>query len=103
MQISATMQSVDFAPATETEEIAQNIRTILTTMKGTVPLDRDFGLSAALTDLPINLAQARFAAEIVKAIKNYEPRADVKKVTFQGDSGGTLIPCLEVEIHGATA
>ena len=35
--------TVDFAPETEAVEILQNVRTILSTQIGTVPLHRDFG------------------------------------------------------------
>lgn len=38
-------QGIDFAPSSEIAEILQNVRTILTTRLGSVPLERDFGLS----------------------------------------------------------
>ena len=51
-------KNVDFSPAAEVEEIFQNVRTILTTPKGTVPLLRDFGFSFEHLDKPIHLAQS---------------------------------------------
>ena len=45
-QYTVTLSSqVDFAPSDEVREILQNVRTILSTRKGSVPLDRDFGLT----------------------------------------------------------
>ena len=35
-------QGIDFAPSSEIAEILQNVRTILTTRLGSVPLERDF-------------------------------------------------------------
>jgi len=40
-------------------EVMQNVRIILTTRKGTVPLDRDFGISQEFLDSPINITQAK--------------------------------------------
>ena len=57
-------KNVDFSPATEVEEIFQNVRTILTTPKGTVPLLRDFGFSFEHLDKPIHLAQSLTRTEI---------------------------------------
>ena len=37
-------QTIDLAPATKIEEILQNVRTILGTVKFSVPLDREFGI-----------------------------------------------------------
>ena len=38
-------------------EIIQNIKTILTTLQGTVPLDRDFGIDGTLIDKVVNTKQ----------------------------------------------
>ena len=69
------MYSVSLAPSSNFEEIAQNIRTLLLTPKGSVVLDRDFGVDYSLLDLPIDIAKARLTAEIAAAINRYEPRA----------------------------
>lgn len=49
---------VNFAPETEVVEILQNVRTILATRKGSVPLDRDFGLSWQYLDAPTGCSDA---------------------------------------------
>lgn len=73
---------VDFAPATEVAEILQNIRTILTTRQGTVPLDRGFGLTWEHIDKPLPIARSLQQAAIIEAIEQYEPRATVQSVEF---------------------
>ena len=96
--VIADPAAVNFAPATPIEEIVQNLRTILNTAVGTVPLDRDFGVPVDLIDSPQPVALARLTAQIVKAVHRYEPRAAVKRVTYTGDADGRLVPKLEVEI-----
>ncbi len=103
--IITTRGAVDFAPATVVEEIVQNVRTIITTPKFTVPLDREFGIDAGLIDLPIAVAQTRLTAEIIKAVHKYEPRCEVLKVMYTEQSeddtaDGRLRPLLEVRLRG---
>lgn len=94
--VTADDTPVSFAPETTVDEILQNIRTILTTYKGTVPLDRGFGISAEYLDKPIPVAEATMASEIMTAVRRYEPRARVAGVTFTGDGNGALMPRIEV-------
>lgn len=93
---------VNFAPETEVVEILQNVRTILATRKGSVPLDRDFGLPWQYLDAPTAVAQMQMKSEIIDAIETYEPRAKVKSVEFkssQVDSlDGILKPVVTVSI-----
>ena len=49
--------AINFCPATVAEEVVQNVRTIVATMVGTVPLDRDFGFSWEAVDRPLPVAQ----------------------------------------------
>ena len=76
-------KNVDFSPAAEVEEIFQNVRTILTTPKGTVPRLRDFGFSFEHLDKPIHLAQSLTRTEMIEAIERWEPRAKVEKIEFE--------------------
>lgn len=88
-----------FFPANKLEEIIQNVRTILTTCKKTVPMDRDFGINAENVDLPIAAAQAAMTADIVAAINKYEPRAKVLSVRYEGDeANGTVKARVRVRI-----
>lgn len=73
---------VNFAPQTEVEEILQNVRTIIATRVGTVPLDRGFGIPYDAVDAPISVSRALMQTAIIDAIQAYEPRANVKAVNF---------------------
>ena len=93
---------VNFAPETTAEEILQNIRTILVTRVGTVPLDRDFGLSWEHLDKPYPVARSLMTAAVVEAIEKYESRVTVDSVEFDGDSAdamqGLLRPRVTISI-----
>lgn len=93
--------SIDFAPATLAEEIVQNVRTILTTIKYEIPLDRGFGIDGGVVDMPIQQAEAFLSNEIFQQIKKYEPRAIIKNIAFEGDSNGKLSPTVEVSVSEA--
>lgn len=96
--LAQPMQGIDFAPASEAAEILQNLRTIITTTKYSVPLDRDFGFNADMLDKPMNVAQAQLQSEIIMAIKRYEPRVTVTSISFTGTDDGRLIPKVQVMI-----
>lgn len=93
------INAVDFAPASAYIEILQNVRTILTTVKGSVPLDRGFGIDESFTDEPMHSAQALIVDEIINALEEYEPRVTVEGITFEGDQEGTLRPKVQVSIN----
>ncbi len=96
-------KNINIAPETVTEEIIQNIQIILSTAKGTVPLDRDFGIDWTMLDEPTPMAMMLARTEIIDAIEEYEPRAKVKSITFKKDvdlaRDGGLIPIVTVEIN----
>ena len=84
-------------PRSELEEILQNVRMIIGTVKGTVPLDREFGISAEILDAPIN-QQSRLIGEIAEAIEKFEPRARLRNIHFNADSNGQLQTSLSLDI-----
>ncbi len=96
--------TIDFAPSSRTAEILQNVRTVLTTLKKSVPMDRDFGISGDLVDLPIPAAQARYTSMTVDAVHRYEPRAQVVSVNYRGDGKeGVLRPIVKVRLRDESA
>ena len=95
---------VDFAPE-GVMEILQNVRTIITTRKGSVPLDRDFVLPWDAVDQPLPVAQMLMRSEVIDAIERYEPRVRVESVEFLTDTErameGVLRPVVTVSIKGS--
>lgn len=89
---------VDFNPANVVAEVLQNVRTILSTRKGSVPLDRDFGISWEYLDRPIDVAQMLMRSEIIDAVSKYEPRATVESVVFEGSAEDALDGILKPKV-----
>ncbi|WP_308771746.1 hypothetical protein [uncultured Bilophila sp.] len=89
--------------ATGLRGLAQEIRTALATRKGSVPLDRDFGLSWDVIDLPLPEARPLLVAEIGCGLERCVPRIRVKDVSFKADvpeaADGKLVPVVTVEIR----
>jgi phage baseplate assembly protein W len=98
LDVTARLEQIDFAPANVVVEIMQNVRTIFTTIKYSVPLDRLFGVNAAMLDRPMPKAMAALQSEIIAAIHRYEPRCRVTKVSFDGDLDGRLVPRVRIKI-----
>lgn len=86
--------------ATGIQEIDQNIRTIVSTILSTVPLDRGFGIDTVTLDGPLNaVTQARMTDKIVNAIREYEKRVEVLSVKYVTDGiKGRLIPMVKYRV-----
>lgn len=70
-------------------EIMQNVRTIVTTRKGTCQLDRKFGIDGSFLDRPINLVTTQLIGAALSAIHLYEPRVQVTGLTFSSPNAGS--------------
>jgi phage baseplate assembly protein W len=85
--------------ATGVLAIMQNVRTILTTRKGTQPLDRDFGISMDFLDSPSMQLRAMAEQECFMALKKYEPRAVLKEIRWEADiKAGKFWPDILIQV-----
>lgn len=85
-------------PADELVEIAQNVKTILTTVKGEVFLDRTFGVSGEVLDAPQNAVKAKLTAEIADSVNKFEPRAKVTDCFYKPFADGKLFITVRIKI-----
>ncbi|MFW5988624.1 MAG: hypothetical protein ACOCPQ_00180 [Desulfosudaceae bacterium] len=88
--------------ATGVEEVLQNVRSIITTLRDQVPLDRGFARTGRAVDSPVNKAAAAEVAELFRAISRHEPRAKVLEINFSKSSesmDGELIPVVRIQIN----
>ncbi|SMO74521.1 hypothetical protein SAMN06269117_1256 [Balnearium lithotrophicum] len=83
-------------PKSEIEEIVQNVRTILATPKGSVPLMRDFGISWDLIDTLTPELEMKLKEEIYSQIEKWENRAKVKRISIIPSQDGK--PKVEVTL-----
>lgn len=86
------------------KEIIQNVRLIISTMRGSVPFRRDFGISPEWVDRPTSVVKALMISDIRESVEKWEPRVTVTKVTFQDDASDPtkLHPVVHIEIGGMT-
>ncbi|MDR0546152.1 MAG: GPW/gp25 family protein [Dysgonamonadaceae bacterium] len=95
--LDAMPKNITFG-ATGVLAVIQNVRTILTTRKGTQPMDRDFGISFEFLDSPALLTRAKAEQECFMALRKYEPRAVLKGIRWETDlQSGKFWP--DVLIH----
>lgn len=78
------------------EEVAQNVRTLLVTAPGTVPMARALGTPQDVLDAPVSAAGQRLRAAAIQAVKTYEPRVKVSRVDLAGDVEGRLSATVEI-------
>jgi hypothetical protein len=79
IEITNTTNPLNFA-AEGLEEIYQNVKMILNTRKGSVPLDREFGLDWQIIDSPTSAFVQKLKKDIAEQIEKYEPRVKLNKI-----------------------
>jgi len=97
---STDIFEVNFAPSSVVEEVLQNVYMIISTVKGTVPLDRNFGITSRNIDRPFPAATALLQTALYEAVEEYEPRADIENIDFDYEhKSGNIAIKIEVNIH----
>lgn len=103
--------TVDSAPsrvvlgAAGLNALAQEIRMVLATRRGSVPLDRNFGLDWNPVDMPLSAAGLRLVADVARTVEKYVPRVRVLEVRFQvpdspsDAADGRLAPVVRVAVR----
>lgn len=101
IEVTIDTPDFDFSPDTTVKEVVQNIRMILATRKGTVPLDRNFGLDWSFLDQSFDVSTAKMTADIINQVRRYEPRARIIKVLIDPSSDpaqGVFKPRVIIEV-----
>lgn len=83
--------------SSEADEIRENIETLLATPKGSIPLDRNYGIDMSCIDEPTIVAQSLLQQEIIEKVEKYEPRVLVKTVDTTINDDGSITNLIEVE------
>ena len=102
LEVMAGSDPVDVGATGETE-IIQNVRTIISTLRDQVPLDRDFARPGDALDNPTQKAMAREVSDLFQAIKRHEPRVEVTDIRFvqspEQAMDGRLVPRVRIRIR----
>ena len=93
---------INWFPQTTVEEILQNVMVLLTTVVGSVPLDRELGINATFIDDPLPQGMMQASIFALETIQEYEPRVEVQEVDFvpypSAAQDGKLYPRVVVRI-----
>ncbi|MDR2503992.1 MAG: hypothetical protein LBD82_06405 [Deltaproteobacteria bacterium] len=84
--------------------LEQELRVLLGTPAGSVPLDRDFGIDWSMVDSPISQFMPLYVAEVSRKIERYIPRVRVMAVDLPQTDGaealdGVIRPRVTLEIR----
>lgn len=79
------------------ESIDIRLKALYSTMAGTQPLDREFGLELSeVIGMPPEVARNTLAVEIVDKTARYVPEVEASEVTFEASDDGTLRPTIRI-------
>ena len=88
-------------PKTKAEAITQQLYIIIQTIRGEVPMYRDFGTDYNYKDMPLAVARSMYVGAISEAIQKYMPEATLTNVDFglNSDYGEMLMCSIEVTVN----
>ena len=73
-------------------DLDRSICLLLSTRAGTIPLDRELGLSMDFIDMPPETAKSLYTAEVTEKVSKFIPEVRVQEVTWTGGNTGKLFP-----------
>ncbi len=80
-------------------DIERSFTAMFSTIKGTIPLKRGYGIDAGILDNPLSVVKTLLAENIYNCADEYERRADITDVTFEYDTENDAIcPIIEYEV-----
>lgn len=74
----------------EAIKVDKNLRMLFGTYKGSIALDRNYGIDISVLGLPLVAVEARLTAEIITAAAKYEERVDILDISFNFDTDGNV-------------
>lgn len=90
---------INFRPTSTLEELFQNINTIVSTAKFSVPLFREFGTNAFFVDKPMSTIRPSIISEVVEVVEKYEPRVIVEEIKMSSEIDGQLYPTIIISLR----
>ena len=82
----------------EIKAVEGRLRLLLTTPKGTMPMNRNYGIDfGEVLDKPMDVAQNCYATEVFKAVETYEDSVVVSSVECHAISDSDFIGTITVQ------
>ncbi len=70
--------------------ITEQLELLFGTYKGSMALERDYGIDISVLDRPAKAAEALITSEILTAANKYVPSAEILGVSFDYDNNGNM-------------
>ena len=81
------------------QDVERSFTAMFATLKGTMPLKREYGIDPSVLDNPLSVAKTLLAEEIYTCADTYEERAQVLDVSFDYDpETDALCPIIQYEM-----
>ena len=84
------VRRVNWFPESVIEEILQNVAVLITTVRGSVVLDRSLGIDARFIDEPSPRGMMKASIFLLETIQDYESRVHVQKIDFEPNLDAAL-------------
>lgn len=84
----------DYGTAEEIEVYRRRLQTLYSTVEGTCPGDRNFGLSDEYQDEPPDIAESTFSLEVYNKTEEYVPQVEIQDIRFEHDLEGRMRPVI---------
>lgn len=82
----------------ETEDLYKQLNNLLSTRKGTIPINRDFGIDWNVLSQPLDEAESSFVVELMEQIEAYIPELKASEIEFTVEpENGKIIPTITIE------
>lgn len=81
----------------EMQEILAGLEMLLSVPEGSMPCNRDFGISWSDLDLPQEELETEYATALIIKAAAYIPEMEVRGVKFSEDASGERVARIEVE------
>lgn len=94
------LEEIELNPEDEATEIAQAVAVLVSTPKGDVPLMRGMGLEMGQIYSNSEVMPVQMEAELAAALDEYEPRAEVRRLSAELVTEGYVQTRLEVTLNG---
>lgn len=78
------------------QDIMKRLNCLYSTVEGTCPMNREFGITIEAVDKPPQVAKNIYALDVVEKTEKYIPDVEVEEVTFEVD-GENLIPHIKLK------
>ena len=84
----------------EYDRLYRDLKMLYRIRKGSLPINRDFGIDWGILSHPVNEVQSDFTLEIMEQTEKYVPEVNVSEVRYENGEDGKVIPHIFVKERG---